>query len=109
MDPRRIAPLALALTFPVIAGSLAAQDGADPFEKPFRIQDEKGIVDVDIGHAAPYVADIDRDGKPDLLVGQFGQGRLRIYTNVGKEDGQPRFAGFRWLMAEKEIASVPTG
>ena len=64
---------------------------------------------MDIGHAAPFVGDIDKDGKPDLLVGQFGQGRLRIYKNVAKDGALPSFAGFSWLLAEKEIASVPTG
>ena len=109
MDSRRIATFALALTFPAIAGSLTAQDRVDPFEKPIRLKSGDDIINVDIGHAAPFVADIDTDGKPDLLVGQFGQGRLRIYKNVGKQDAEPQFAGFSWLMAEKEIASVPTG
>lgn len=108
MDSRRIATLALALTFPALTGVLVAQDQADVFEKPIRLQGDDGAIDVDVGHAAPFLGDIDKDGKPDLLVGQFGQGRMRIYKNVAKE-GEPRFAGFSWLMAEKEIASVPTG
>src|SRR5262249_43820311 len=35
------------------------------------------------GHAAPCVGDIDCDGKPDLLVGQYDGGKLRIYRNTG--------------------------
>ena len=108
MDLRKTATFALALTFPVLMGSLPTQDWVDPFEKPVRLQDENGVINVDVGHAAPFVADIDKDGKPDLLVGQFGKGRLRIYKNVGKPD-KPSFAGFEWMMAEKEIASVPIG
>ncbi len=103
--------LSLTLAIPLLSGLLTLQDAGGLFEKPIRLEDEGGVIDVEIGHAAPFVADIDKDGKPDLLVGQFGSGRLRIYKNVADdEDGEePRFAGFQWLMAEKEISSVPTG
>ncbi|HYE98675.1 MAG TPA: hypothetical protein VEJ18_07175, partial [Planctomycetota bacterium] len=56
---------------------LRAQD----LEAPVRLEAEGGPIDTDVGHAAPYMYDIDRDGVRDLLVGQFGQGRLRIYRN----------------------------
>ena len=37
-------------------------------------------IDVE-GFAAPFVGDFDEDGQLDLLVGQYGQGRLRIYRS----------------------------
>jgi hypothetical protein len=40
-------------------------------------------INVDMGHAAPFVADLKGDGDMVLLVGQFGQGKLRLYPNVG--------------------------
>lgn len=65
-------------------------------------------IDVEIGHAAPCVADLAGDGKPSLLVGQFGEGKLRVYANVGSKDSQ-RFDKFEWLHAGGAAASVPAG
>ena len=87
-----------------VAASLPAQQ----FEKPFRLQAGGKPIDVDVGHAQPYVVDFDGDGVRDLLVGQFGQGRLRIYKNVGT-DRAPRFDKFEWFEAGGEIASVKAG
>ena len=72
------------------AAALAASATAQQFEKPFRVQAGGKPIDVDVGHAAPYVVDFDGDGIRDLLVGQFGQGRCRIYKNTGT-DKAPQF------------------
>ena len=37
--------------------------------------------------------DFDNDGRKDLLVGEYYQGRLRIYRNVGGK-GQPKFEDY---------------
>lgn len=84
--------------------ALFAQD----FEKPVRLEAGGKPIDTDIGHAAPYVYDFDRDGKRDLLVGQFGEGKLRIYRNVGT-NAAPRFADVEWFRAGGEIATTPAG
>src|SRR5262245_47815857 len=61
-----------------------------------------------IGHAAPFVGDFDGDAIRDLLVGQFDEGRLRIYRNVGT-NARPRFESYTWFRAGGAIASVPVG
>ena len=65
-------------------------------------------IDVTVGHAAPLVLDWDGDGVRDLLVGQMGGGRLRIYRNVGT-DAAPRFEGFEHFRAAGADATVPSG
>ena len=74
------------------------------FENPVRVKAENGAVRVERpGYAAPCWADIDGDGKKDLLVGQFAQGKIRIYKNIG--DG--KLAAGTWLTAEGKVAEVP--
>jgi FG-GAP-like repeat len=55
------------------------------------------------GYACPCWADIDGDGKKDLLVGQFAQGKIRVFKNLG--DG--KLAAGAWLQAEGQVAEVP--
>jgi hypothetical protein len=65
-------------------------------------------INVEIGHAAPFVGDINSDGSTCLLVGQFGSGKLRVFKNVGTKT-EPRFEKFDWFMAGGKVATVPTG
>jgi hypothetical protein len=60
------------------------------------------------GHAAPFVGDFYEDGGLCLLVGQFADGRLRIYRNTGTRL-QPKFDSYTWFDAGGKIASVPVG
>ncbi len=81
-----------------------AKCSAVEFEGPVRL--EAGGVAVRVespGYAAPCWADVDRDGKKDLLVGQFNQGRIRFFKNLG--DG--KLAAGTWLKVEGGIAEVP--
>lgn len=55
------------------------------------------------GYAAPCLADIDGDGKKDLLVGQFNEGKIRVFK--GTEGGS--FAAGEWLQAGGKVALVP--
>jgi hypothetical protein len=76
---------------------------------PVKIQAGGRPIDVErSGHAAPFVGDFDGDGKLDLLVGQYHEGRLRIYRNFGANK-EPRFDSFSWFQAGGKIASVPEG
>ena len=76
---------------------------------PVRLTVAEEPLDVQrIGHAAPFFGDIDGTGRKDLLVGQFHEGRLRIYRNVGK-NALPRFGDFTWFKAGADLGRVPTG
>lgn len=62
--------------------------GAPQLSEPQFIKDEKGnlIVMGKMGHAAPALFDWDKDGKTDLLIGDFGNGTnsfLHIFKNLG--------------------------
>jgi hypothetical protein len=81
---------------------------ADGFEAPFRIEAAGQPIDVEIGHAAPLVTDWDGDGVRDLLVGQFADGHLRIYRNVGT-NARPRFEDFAKFETRAKLGAVPSG
>jgi hypothetical protein len=92
-----------------MASTLALADPvATDLEPPIRLLAGGQPINVDMGHAAPFVADLKGDGQMVLLVGQFGDGKLRLYPNVGtKKD--PQFDKFEWLQAGGKVVSVPFG
>ena len=96
----------------VIAGvaglSFAASTFSSEFLPPFRVEAKGGPIDVEIGHSAPWVTDLNGDGKFDLLVGQFGEGKLRIYTNKGTAT-EPRFDAVTWFQGGSADGKVPSG
>lgn len=66
-------------------------------------------IPIDVGsYAAPLMADWDGDGLEDLLAGQFDEGRIRFYKNLGTPQS-PLFSGFEFLMDGGEFLSVPSG
>ena len=85
---------------------LTAAVRAQELEKPVRLEAGGHPIDTDIGHAHPLFYDFDHDGKRDLLVGQFGEGKLRIFKNIGT-DTAPKFGEMSWFMAGGEIGKVP--
>ena len=88
--------------------ALAVGAGAQSLSEPSRLEAGGKWIDVEIGHAAPLVYDFDGDGVRDLLVGQFGQGRCRVYRNTGTNAG-PKFDQFEWFQAGDETATVKAG
>ena len=77
---------------------------AAEFERPVRLM--AGGVPVRVespGYAAPCWADVDGDGKKHLLVGQFNQGKIRVFKNLGGG----KLAAGAWLKAEGKEAEVP--
>ncbi len=82
----------------------AAACWAADFENPVRLEGGGKPVRVESpGYAAPCWADVDGDGKNDLLVGQFAQGKIKVYKNLG--DGT--YAAGTWLQAGGQVAEVP--
>lgn len=91
-----------------LAAAALASGTAGPavLRPPAALLDGKDPIDVEVGHATPNVADWDGDGKRDLLVGQFGGGKLRVYLNKGTNEA-PRFKGFTFVKAGGKDATVP--
>jgi hypothetical protein len=77
-------------------------------QPPVRLEAAGKPIDTEIGHAHPWVYDFDRDGKRDLLVGQYGGGKLRIYRNVGTDE-KPQFGEPAWFEAGGQVATVAAG
>ena len=116
-------------TFCAVTGAASQDSLAEVhFKSPVRLTSGGEPIDVTVGHAAPYVMDVDGDGVRDLLVGEFGEegfplerlpeavrkkwgafdeGKLRIYRNIGTND-DPKFDGFKYMEAGGEAASIPT-
>jgi hypothetical protein len=103
MHARRWAVVALLLAAPARAG------GPGELLPPVQVQAGGKALDVQReGHAAPFVGDFYEDGGLCLLVGQFNEGRLRVYRNTGTR-ARPRFDTYRWFEAGGKVASVPVG
>lgn len=91
------------LTALLLGGSTATGSAAE-FDPPIRLKAGDAAVRVETpGYAAPCWADLDGDGKKELLVGQFNQGKIRVYKHLGSQ----KFAAGDWLKAEGKVAEVP--
>jgi hypothetical protein len=102
----RVLPLLLLSAVVARADDVASIQLAAPFTaeaggKPIDLADG-------VGHSAPLLVDWDGDGLKDLLVGQFGGGKLRIYRNTGKKDA-PAFDKLEWFQAAGKDGTVETG
>lgn len=85
--------------------SVAAAAQAADLTPPFRVEAAGTPISVDVGHAHARQHDVDGDGLRDLVIGQFGSGKCRIYRNTGS-DAAPAFESFAWMMAGDQPASV---
>ena len=88
----------------LLLGGGTAFCGAADFEPPVRLKAGDAAIRVESpGYAAPCWTDVDGDGKKELLVGQFNQGKIRVFKHLGAE----KFAPGNWLQAEGKVAEVP--
>lgn len=94
----------------VVAALIALESSWAKFglADPVRLKSGDSYVDSDHGHAHPMVQDMDSDGVPDLVVGQFEGGKARIYWNKGTAVA-PRFEGHTWFQAGGTDGKVPFG
>ena len=60
------------------------------------------------GHADPCVADWDCDGLKDLLLGEFTNGRIRVYLNTGT-NAEPEFETWHYLESDGTTITLPYG
>lgn len=96
--------MTLTLISMALASSALAIGEPTEFRPPVRLMADGNPVRVDSpGWACPCWADIDGDGKKDLLVGQFSGGKIRVYKNLG--DG--KLAAGDWLKADGAVAEIP--
>jgi hypothetical protein len=87
----------------LIAGGTVICAAAE-FQPPIRLTADGVPIRVDSpGYACPCWTDIDGDGKKDLLVGQYDEGKIRVYKNLG--DG--KLAAGYWLQADGSDAKIP--
>lgn len=75
---------------------------------PFAVEAGGVPIDAPGGNSAPCVADWDGDGRFDLLVGEYEQGYVRFYRNVGAH-GAPRFAAGELVRHAEGPLKVPYG
>ena len=89
----------------VFVGTCALCQSADfQFQSPVRLTAGGTAIRVESpGYAAPCWADMDGDGKKDLIVGQFNQGKIRVFKNLGAV----KFWPGDWLKAGGKVAEVP--
>ena len=87
---------------------LHPSDESGTLSKPQLVRVDGEPIDVEVGHAAPLMRDWDGDGTLDLLVGQFGKGFLRVYSNSEKI-GTPKLGEHVWAKSQKAKMKVPTG
>jgi hypothetical protein len=126
MPPFRVASLRLAfvLCLGLAAGVGAAIWAGQPAEEPAtgtrhslvlagdlappaRLRAGDVVIDTGEawGHSGPCFHDVDGDGRPDLVVGDFS-GKFRFYRNIGSRE-EPRFDPGTFLQAGGVDAQVP--
>ncbi|MCY2938228.1 MAG: hypothetical protein NTV55_07710 [Planctomycetota bacterium] len=87
-----------------LSGLAAGWSSAADFQPPVRLKAGDAAIRVESpGYACPSWADIDGDGKAELLVGQFNQGKIRVYKHLGNL----QFGAASWLKAEQIDAEIP--
>jgi len=78
------------------------------FDAPVRVEAGGEFVSVEApGYASPTMADVDGDGRVDLVVGQQTEGHMQFFKNVSSASDSPKFAACDWIMTGDQRAVVP--
>ncbi|MCG8375483.1 MAG: hypothetical protein MI702_03285 [Chlorobiales bacterium] len=97
----------LCLTALIVMVSTVAFAQAPKLADPIPVKANGEIIDIGgYGYAAPFYADMDGDNVPDLLIGEFEGGELRIYRNHGTAIN-PVFKDFEYLKVDGDVAVIP--
>ena len=82
----------------------SAPETAPMFAEPVRLMSAGAPISTEEpGYASPAWYDVNGDGRSDLIVGQFKDGKMRAYPQA--EDGS--FGEGAWIMTGEEAAEVP--
>ena len=96
------------LVFAFTPCALAGPFFESPFEEPRQLVAGGKPVSVGKpGYACPSVADVDGDGRADLVVGQFADGAMKFYRNTAEPGKEPVLAEGQWITAGGKAAEVP--
>jgi hypothetical protein len=90
------------------AVGLAASSLGGDLAAPFRVEANGKPIDMEYGNAAPFITDFDGDGLFDLMLGQRGECKLRIFKNLGSNK-EPKFGVSAFFRAGGVDASPPGG
>jgi hypothetical protein len=91
----------LLLSALLFGGGTAFSSAAD-FHPPIRLKVGDAAIRVESpGYAFPCWANL--NGRQHLLVGQFNQGKIRVFEHLGGGKFEPG----NWLQAEGKVAEVP--
>lgn len=103
MIRKQLGFLVLFIFSPAFAGEI------NGLQAPVQVQAAGRPIDVEReGHSAPFVGDFDGDGVVDLLVGEYHEGRLRIYRNTGTNT-RPKFESYTLFQAGGRLGRIPEG
>jgi hypothetical protein len=81
-------------------------DTAPDFLAESFVQENGANLTVPTARSSPEVADLNGDGKKDLLVGNT-EGQLLLYLNVGSDES-PAFSGYSLVEANGEVIDLPS-
>ncbi len=88
----------------ILVAALVAFPQEPRFHAPVRMETDGVPISVEApGYASPCWADIDGDGRKDLLVGQFHKGKVAVHRGLG----EGKFAPRAWLEAGGAVAEFP--
>lgn len=92
-----------------VVGTAAGGEIHKELKAPVRVEADGSPIDTGgIGYAAPFYGDFDGDGTRDLLVGEFSQGRMRVFRNHGT-DHQPALKDYELFRAGRSLGKIPAG